>query len=87
MSTTDKPDPKPKEEESSLGVSGETPNDIRQFQKTVNGRLNAMTDRQDSIQALSLWLIHHKNQCQIIASCWLAAVKRGKTTGDFRTAV
>lgn len=54
------------------------PNNIMDFQKSVNNRINAMTDRQDSIQALSLWMIHHKTDCQKIASCWLAAMKRGK---------
>jgi len=47
------------------------------FQKSVSKRLDSMTDRQDSIQALSMWMIHHKTECQKIAACWLAAVKRG----------
>lgn len=55
----------------------DTPTNVHDFQKNVTKRLNAMTDRQDSIQALSMWMIHHKSECQKIASCWLAALKRG----------
>lgn len=55
-----------------------SPTTVLGFQKSVNKRLNAMTDRQDSIQALSMWMIHHKTDCQKIAGCWLAAMKRGR---------
>lgn len=66
-------------ESSGSGTGGEqTPTNIHDFQKSVNKRLDAMTDRQDSIQALSLWMIHHKTECQKIASCWLACMKRGE---------
>lgn len=62
---------------SNSGTGADTPTSQHEFQKNVTKRLNAMTDRQDSIQALSMWMIHHKGQCQKIVSCWLAAVKRG----------
>lgn len=57
---------------------GGTPTNDNDFQKNVTKRIDAMTDRQDSIQALSMWIIHHKNQCQKITNCWLAALKRGR---------
>lgn len=73
MSATESP-----EDSSGSATGGDsTPSNVHDFQKNVNKRLDGMTDRQDSIQALSLWMIHHKTECQKIASCWLASMKRG----------
>ena len=76
MSASGSPD-----DSSGSGTGGDsTPSNVHDFQKNVNKRLDSMTDRQDSIQALSLWMIHHKTECQKIAACWLAAMKRGMWT-------
>lgn len=66
------------DKKAATGESSSSPSNTFDFQKSVSNRLNAMTDRQDSIQALSLWMIHHKTDCQKIAACWLAAMKRGR---------
>ena len=41
-------------------------------------KLNDLNNSQQSIQTLSLWLIHHRKHCKLIVQTWLKELKKGK---------
>lgn len=41
-------------------------------------KLEQVTTTQDSIQTLSLWVLHHKSHCKQIVEQWLACYRKCK---------
>ncbi len=42
-------------------------------------RLQQLSLAQDSIQALSMWLVHHRSEAEAAVAVWQEEVARGKT--------
>lgn len=47
-------------------------------EENLEKKMLNVTNTQDSIQSLSLWLIHHKSHHKRVAEMWLKTVKKGK---------
>lgn len=47
-------------------------------EENLEKKMLNVTNTQDSIQSLSLWLIHHKSHHKRVAEVWLKTVKKGK---------
>lgn len=47
-------------------------------EENLEKKMLNVTNTQDSIQSLSLWLIHHKSHNKRVAEVWLKTVKKGK---------
>jgi hypothetical protein len=48
----------------------------------VQKRLMSVTNTQDSIQSLSLWIIHHKTHHARIVELWYKALKKSGERSD-----
>ena len=48
--------------------------------KSFDKKLKEMSSRQDSVQTLSLWLIHHRAHSRAIVNLWLDRMKKGKNS-------
>ena len=46
-------------------------------ESSVEKKLRSLTNTQDSIQGLSLWIIHHKAHHEKIVELWFKAMKKG----------
>lgn len=46
--------------------------------ENLEKKFNTVVNTQDSIQTLSLWLLHHKAHHQKIVSSWMKVLKKGK---------
>lgn len=46
-------------------------------QKAFERKLQNMSSTQDSIQTVSLWMIHHKKHAEDMAAVWLEQLKKG----------
>ena len=46
--------------------------------KSFDKKLKEMSSRQDSVQTVSLWLIHHRAHSRTIVNLWLDRMKKGK---------
>ncbi|RWS08947.1 Regulation of nuclear pre-mRNA domain-containing protein 2-like protein [Dinothrombium tinctorium] len=47
-------------------------------ENNLEKKLENVSNSQDSIQSLSLWILHHKNHNKRIVQIWLKALKKGK---------
>ena len=47
-------------------------------QKAFERKLQNMSSTQDSVQTVSLWMIHHKKHAEDMVSVWLEQLKKGK---------
>ena len=47
-------------------------------QKAFERKLQNMNSTQESVQTVSLWIIHHKKQADEIVFVWLEQLKKGK---------
>lgn len=47
-------------------------------EENLEKKMLNVTNTQDSIQSLSLWLIHHKSHHKRVAEVWLKTVKKGR---------
>ena len=45
--------------------------------QALQEKLNRLTLSQDSIETLSLWIIHHKTHAKVSVEVWLDDVKKG----------
>ncbi|XP_041370408.1 regulation of nuclear pre-mRNA domain-containing protein 2-like [Gigantopelta aegis] len=48
-------------------------------EESVQKKLDSVTSAQDSIQSMSMWIIHHKSHHKKIVNVWLKALKNAKT--------
>lgn len=46
-------------------------------QKAFERKLQNMSAAQDSVQTVSLWMIHHKKHADDMVAVWLDQVKKG----------
>lgn len=46
-------------------------------QKAFERKLQNMSSTQDSVQTVSLWMIHHKKHAEDMVSVWLEQLKKG----------
>ena len=46
-------------------------------QKAFERKLQNMSSTQDSIQTVSLWMIHHKKHAEDMVAVWLEQLKKG----------
>lgn len=46
-------------------------------QKVFERKLQNMSSTQDSVQTVSLWMIHHKKQADDMVNVWLEQLKKG----------
>lgn len=46
-------------------------------QKAFERKLQNMSSTQDSVQTVSLWMIHHKKQADDMVAVWLEQLKKG----------
>ena len=46
-------------------------------QKAFERKLQNMSSAQDSVQTVSLWMIHHKKNASDMANVWLDQLRRG----------
>lgn len=46
-------------------------------QKAFERKLQNMSSAQDSVQTVSLWMIHHKKHADDMAFVWLDQLKKG----------
>lgn len=46
-------------------------------QKAFERKLQNMSSTQDSVQTVSLWMIHHKKQADDMVTVWLDQLKKG----------
>ena len=46
-------------------------------QKAFERKLQSMSSTQDSVQTVSLWMIHHKKQADDMVAVWLEQLKKG----------
>lgn len=47
-------------------------------QKAFERKLQNMSSTQDSVQTVSLWMIHHKKHAEDMVTVWLEQLKKGK---------
>lgn len=45
--------------------------------KSFDKKLKEMSARQDSVQTVSLWLIHHRAHSKSVVNIWLDRMKKG----------
>ena len=45
---------------------------------SLKRKFQALNNTQDSVQTLSLWIIHHKNHYRQIIELWMERVREGK---------
>lgn len=50
-------------------------------QQALEKKLTDLNSSQQSIQTLSLWLIHHKKHCRTIVQIWMKELKKGLLNG------
>lgn len=46
-------------------------------------KLTGVLNTQDSVQTMSLWILHHKANHEQIVEIWLKVLKKGKVFGHF----
>ena len=46
-------------------------------EENVQKKLESVTSAQDSIQSMSMWIIHHKSHHKKIIDIWLKTLKKG----------
>lgn len=46
-------------------------------QKAFERKLQNMSSTQDSVQTVSLWMIHHKKHAEDMVAVWLEQLKKG----------
>lgn len=46
--------------------------------KSFERKLKEMSSRQDSVQTVSLWLIHHRAHSKTVVSLWHDHIKKGE---------
>ncbi len=46
--------------------------------ESLKRKFQALNNTQDSVQTLSLWIIHHKNHYRQIIELWMERVREGK---------
>ena len=47
------------------------------FEKSLDSKLKSLEPSQTGIQTLSLWIIHHRQQSDIVTKKWIERVKKG----------
>jgi len=47
--------------------------------EALEKKLSDLNNSQQSIQTLSLWLIHHRKHNKVIVSTWAKELKKGKS--------
>ena len=60
------------------GVNEVTPKMALLNQKAFERKLQNMSSTQDSVQTVSLWMIHHKKHAMDMGKIWLDQLKKGK---------
>ena len=53
--------------------------------QTLTEKLDRLSMSQDSIETLSLWIIHHKSKAKTSVSTWLEEFKKGKSAAPLIT--
>lgn len=48
-------------------------------QKAFERKLQNMSSTQDSVQTVSLWMIHHKKHADDMVAVWLEQLKKGSS--------
>ena len=46
-------------------------------ESSLEKKLSGCVNTQDSIQSLSLWILHHKNHHKRIVQLWMKALEKG----------
>jgi regulator of Ty1 transposition protein 103 len=46
-------------------------------EENLEKKMQNVTNTQDSIQSLSLWLIHHKSHHKRVVDVWMKTLKKG----------